>query len=108
MKTLFKICILLFVLVAGFNNAFAQDKMILRAKPDTLLIKVIEVGTDEIRYRLWPVDESMPVMAENKDRIRKIIFANGSLMKFNEDEFSNIENYTQQKKTAIKFDLLGL
>jgi hypothetical protein len=43
-------------------------------------------------------------MVENKDRIKKIVFANGTVMKFAEDEFTNEANYTTQRKIAIKWD----
>lgn len=98
-----------FVLMLGIsiNLVKAQDKMVLRGKPDTLLIKVIELGVDEVRYRVWPVNETMPVMVEKKDRIRKIILSNGTVLKFSEDEFSNAENYATQRKMAIKIDLFS-
>lgn len=104
MKSIIKINILCIALILGIGQASAQDKMILRYKADTLTIKVIEIGTSEIKYRLWPVDENMPLMAESKDKIAKIIFANGTVMKFSVDEFSDASNYAEQRKTAIKLD----
>ncbi|OYU96195.1 MAG: hypothetical protein CFE21_07230 [Bacteroidetes bacterium B1(2017)] len=86
----------------------AQDAMILRGKADTLKIKVIEIGTEEVKYKLWPVDEGMPVMVERKDRINKIIMSNGTVMRFSESEFANASNYTNQRKMAIKMDLFSL
>jgi hypothetical protein len=92
----------------GFSKVtLGQDKMLLRAKPDTLLIKIIEIGSDEVRYKLWPIDSEMPIMVEKKDRIRKIVFANGTVIRFAEDEFSNPENYSTQKKMAIKMDMFS-
>jgi hypothetical protein len=102
-----KIALLLLFTTINICLIKAQDKMVLRGKPDTLLIKVIELGVDDIRYRTWPVDESMPVMVEKKDRIRKIILANGTVMKFAEDEFSNAANYATQRKMAVKIDMFS-
>ncbi|MCF8446947.1 MAG: hypothetical protein K9H61_08120, partial [Bacteroidia bacterium] len=35
------------------------------------------------------------------------VFANGTIIRFAEDEFSNPENYTSQKKMAIKMDMFS-
>jgi hypothetical protein len=101
--------IALLLLFITFNICLtkAQDKMVLRGKPDTLVIKVIEIGVDEIRYRTWPVDEAMPVMVEKKDRIRRVVLSNGTVLKFAEDEFSNAENYATQRKMAFKIDMFS-
>ncbi len=112
MKNIIKINLFCFILIMGSGQLMAQDKMILRYKADTLTIKVFEIGTNEIKYKLWPVDENMPLMAESRDKIKKIIFANGTIMKFSSDEFSDANNYAEQRKTAIKLDpfsiLLGM
>ncbi len=86
------------------NKVVAQDKMIMRHKSDTLLIKVIEIGISEIKYKYWPVSESMPLIVESKDKVRRIIFENGTVMKFAADEFSDETNYSDQRKTALKID----
>jgi hypothetical protein len=92
-----------FILLGAFN-LMAQDQLFLRGKEEAIKVKVIEVGTTEIKYKTWPVVESMPLMVENKDRIRKIILENGTVMKFAEDEFSNAANYATQRKIAVKLD----
>lgn len=100
--------ILFFFFIALFAaNSQAQDKMVLRGSVDTLQVKVIELGVNDIRYKTWPVDDNMPMMVEKKERIKKIIFENGTIMKFAEDEFSNLENYVNQRKMAIKMDMLS-
>lgn len=91
-------------LLINVLNLLAQDQLFLRGKEEAIKVKVIEVGTTEIKYKTWPVVESMPVMVENKDRIRKIILENGTIMKFAEDEFSNAANYATQRKIAVKLD----
>ncbi|MDP1726596.1 MAG: hypothetical protein Q8M15_07410 [Bacteroidota bacterium] len=104
MKTRLKINILLSLLIMSVGQVIAQDKMILRYKADTLYVKVFEIGTSEVKYKLWPVDENMPIMAESRDKIKTIIFANGTKMKFTADEFSDATNYAEQRKTAVKLD----
>jgi hypothetical protein len=93
------------VLLLASNWAIAQDKILLRAKVDTIQCKILEVGVNEIKYKLWPVDENMPIMVEKKDRIRRIIFENGTVLRFSEDEFTNEANYADQRKMAVKVDL---
>jgi hypothetical protein len=99
--------ILMFLL---FSVSFikAQDKMILRGKPDTLSIKVLEIGTDEIKYKLWPVDESLPIMVVEKERVSKLILQNGSIMKFSESDFTDPNFYINQKKMAVKVDMFSI
>lgn len=99
--------IALFICLIGANKLMAQDKMLLRGKADTLQVKIIELGVDDVKYKIWPEDNSMPIMVEKKERIRKIIFANGTVMKFAEDEFSNAQNYASQRKMAVKIDLFS-
>lgn len=91
----------------GIQKSLAQDHILLRGKEDTLHVKILEIGVDEIRYRLWPEDITMPVMVEKKERIRKIILVNGTIIKFSEDEFSNVQNYVTQKKMVVKIDLFS-
>ncbi|MFY8019864.1 MAG: hypothetical protein ACOVP1_01655 [Bacteroidia bacterium] len=99
-----KILFLITILSLFANEAFSQDKMVLRAKKDTLFIKVIEVGTEEIKYKNWPVDESMPMFSESRDRISVIVFQNGNVMKFSDNEFNNKANYADQNTMNIKLD----
>lgn len=94
---------LVFLLVISASLQ-AQDKMVLRGKKDTSYIKVIEVGTDEIKYKQWPIDENMPMFSETRDRILMIIFQNGNVMKFSDNEFNNKANYSDQNTMNIKID----
>jgi len=50
----------------------------------------------------------VPVMVERKDRIRRIILSNGTVMKFAESEFEDATNYENQRKMAIKLDLFSV
>ncbi|OYU96194.1 MAG: hypothetical protein CFE21_07225 [Bacteroidetes bacterium B1(2017)] len=99
--------IALLICLLGTSKLMAQDKMLLRGKADTLQVKIMELGVDDVKYKMWPEDSSMPIMVEKKERIRKIIFANGTVMKFAEDEFSNAQNYASQRKMAVKIDLFS-
>ena len=102
MKT--KLLLIISILAMFANEAFSQDKMVLRGKRDTVYVKVLEVGTDEIKYKTWPVDESMPMFSEVRDRISVIVFQNGNVMKFSDNEFNNKANYADQNPMNIKVD----
>lgn len=105
MKKLILLPLVIFCLLPFIGKA--QDVMILRFKADSLKVKIIEIGTDEIKYKLWPVEESMPIMVENKDRVKRIILANGTVMRFSENEFMNANNYSNQRKMAVKIDMFS-
>jgi hypothetical protein len=100
----FRIILTLVFLLIISASLQAQDKMVLRGKQDTTLIKVIEVGTEEIKYKKWPIDESMPLFSESRDRILVIIFQNGNVMNFSDNEFNNKANYSDQNTMNIKID----
>lgn len=108
MKNLIRLFLLSNVLLLMQQKAISQDRMIVRFKTDTLLIKVIEVGVSEVKYKLWPVSESMPVMVESKEKVRRIIFENGTIMRFAADEFTDATNYSEQRKMVIKFDMIAI
>lgn len=107
MKTCLKLALILIICISSYTSLKAQDAMILRNRLDTVWVKVLEVGTNELRYKNWPVDESMPVMVERKDRIKRVIFANGTVMRFADNEFVNEENYAGQKRMAIKTEMFA-
>ena len=98
------------MLISLANLVKAQDAMILKYKKDTLWVKVFEIGTDEIKYKLWPVDQSMPLMVEEKSKVKYLKLENGTAMRFADDDFSDPNFYVNQKKMAVKiepFAILG-
>ncbi len=107
MKNPIRFFLLSCVLLLMQQKSFSQDRMILRFRTDTLLIKVMEIGVSEVKYKLWPVSESMPVMVESKEKVRRIIFENGTIMRFAADEFTDATNYSEQRKMVIKFDMIA-
>ncbi|MDZ4666847.1 MAG: hypothetical protein SGJ00_03080, partial [bacterium] len=103
-----KLILVIFLLISVIEKSMAQDAMILRFKTDTLFVKVLEIGTDEIKYKLWPVDESMPNMAIEKSKVKKLILQNGTILKFAESDFTDPSNYVNQRKIAIKADMFSI
>lgn len=103
MKSLkFSFAFLLIIFLANLGKA--QDAMILKYKKDTLLIKVFEIGTAEIKYKYWPVDQEMPLMVEEKGNIKWLRLENGTVMRFADDDFSDPNFYVNQKKMTIELE----
>jgi len=86
----------------------SQDQIFLKNDNKIKLAKVIAIGLNDISYKNWPIDEMNPLFYENKKKIRKIIFENGTVLKFVEDEFSDTIIYNRQKRFAIKIDPLAV
>ncbi len=96
---------LLLTLIASFLFATAQDK-IYRQNGKIIEAKVIEVGTGEIRYRDYKNQEGLLFVLET-DRIRKIVFDNGTEKLFM-DDLKDMERYAGQKTKAIKINFLSM
>lgn len=98
--------ILLLCLLAGVGSASAQDK-IYRKNGKTVEGQVMEIGVDEIKYKLWG-QENSPVYVLERDRISKIVYSDGRTEKFNDKlSLTDPERYTGMARRAIKFDFLG-
>ena len=83
---------------------FAQDK-IFRKNGQMVKAKVIEIGTSDIRYKLYNEPES-PIYVLEKDRINKIEYESGKVEKFTPNT-KDPEQYAGQLKKAVKVDFLG-
>ena len=82
----------------------AQDK-IYRKNGQILKVKVIEVGTAEIKYRIFG-DADGPIYVLEKDRIKKIEYANGTTEKLVVN-LKDPEQYADQLNKDIKIDFIG-
>lgn len=100
MKKLFFILLCLFTL----TTARAQDK-IYRKNGQTILTKIIEIGTTDIKYKLFGNAES-PIYVLEKDRINKIQYEDGHIEKFTAD-IRDPEQYIGQASKAIKVDFFA-
>lgn len=72
MKKLFLICLLVIGCLQLLN---AQDQLF-KKDNSKVLVKIVEIGTNEIRYKLFD-NLSGPVYSENKDNVSLIIYENG-------------------------------
>jgi len=99
-----KKCYLLTLLTCVSFLIQAQDK-IYRKNGQVIEAKVLEVGIDEIKYKNADTLNS-PLFVIEKDRLKKIVFADGKIEKFTVDT-RDIESYSDQLRKAIKIDFFG-
>jgi hypothetical protein len=99
-----KVLFLLLCLVGLQTLVQAQD-IITRKNGQTLKVKIVEVGTSEVKYKIFG-DDNSPIYVLELDRISKIKYESGreeSLVK----DVRDMEQYTGQKRRAIKFNFLS-
>jgi hypothetical protein len=95
----------LILMIAGLS-AFSQDTLFYR-NGSSQVVKVMEVGTDEVKYRDWKSPDA-PQFSVPKDDIKRIAFLDGNQLRFEEDMLSVAPNYEAAKKThAIKVNFLS-
>lgn len=104
-----KILFLTLIVLATAGAAIAQgtfelDRIILKTKK-VIEAKVIEVGTEEIKYK-FSADPGAAIFSVKRVDVYKIEFADGHVEKFVED-LENIESYADQKQMAIKMEFLS-
>ena len=61
----------------------AQDTLMTRAG-ETRTVKILEIGLEEIKYRIWGLDDS-PVIVIDKIDVKQIVFSNGEKMTIVQD-----------------------
>jgi hypothetical protein len=82
----------------------AQDK-IYRKNGQVVKAKVLEIGSEEIKYRLADSTETLVYVLE-KDRITKIEFENGRVEQFTLN-LKDPEQYAEQLRHGIKVNFIG-
>ena len=95
---------LLMILLGLAATAQSQDK-IYKKGGEIIEAKITEVGTDEIKYRVFS-DQSGPMYSLDKDRIIKVVYENGRVETYQ----SNLKDpslYEDQAKDAIKVNFLA-
>lgn len=85
----------------------AQDTLMTRGG-EARTVKVLEIGLEEIKYRIWGLDDS-PVIVIDKNDVKYIVFSNGEKMTIVQDEMamSTIQQRAAGKRQAIKVEFLG-
>jgi hypothetical protein len=87
-----------------FSFAHAQDK-IYRNNGKIVEAKILEIGSEEIKYKEFH-NQDGPIYVLETDRIKKIVFENGKVQKF-EDNYKDSERYEGQMSKAVKFNFLS-
>lgn len=100
MKKIFLASIILFFA----TRVSAQDK-IYKLKGNVIEAKVIEIGTDEIKYRLINSSDG-PVYVVEKSLLNRIEFADGRIEKY-QVSYKDPENYDGQLIKGIKLNFLA-
>jgi hypothetical protein len=101
MRKLIFFFISLFVLIISSS---AQDK-IYRKNGEVLKVKVLEVSSSEIKYKIFG-DNDGPVYVLEKDRIKKIEYENGRVEKPTVN-LKDPEQYADQLNKALKINFLS-
>jgi len=98
---------LIFFLLSIFllNASLKAQDRIYRKNGQILKVKVIEVGTSEIKYKVFG-DEDGPIYALERDRIKRIEYANGKTEKMTPD-LKDPEQYAEQLARGVKIDFLA-
>jgi hypothetical protein len=94
----------LIVLILLFSFSYSQDK-IYRNNGKIVEAKILEIGSDEIKYKEFNNPDG-PIYILETDKIKKIVFANGTSQKF-EDNYKDPERYAGQLKNALKLNFLS-
>jgi len=98
------ILLVLILMVAGLMSTHAQDKII-KKDGKVLEVKVIEVGSADVKYR-FSNDDTGPIYTLEKSQIQKIIYQNGREESFKQD-LKNPELYADQTKNALKLNFIA-
>src|SRR4051812_9343791 len=96
--------VFLIVLILLFSFSYSQDK-IYRNNGKIVEAKILEIGSDEIKYKEFNNPDG-PIYILETDKIKKIVFANGTSQKF-EDNYKDPERYAGQLKNALKLNFLS-
>jgi hypothetical protein len=87
-------------------GAQAQDYMTL-TNGETKEVKIIEIGTDEIKFKKWPASIEDPVIGIEKIKVKQIRLASGEVYEFGGDAFDDKMMYANQNKNAVKINFLS-
>ncbi len=87
------------------QTAQAQDK-IHKKSGKILNVKIVEIGVEDIRYRLQDQPEGVIYAVEKAD-VEKVVLENGLVQKFGEEAIDLKEVYAEQRKNVLKFSFLA-
>jgi len=94
----------LIILTLIFSASYCQDK-IYRNNGKIVEAKILEIASDEVRYKEFN-NQDGPIYILETDKIKKIVFANGTSQQFH-DNVKDPERYVGQSNKAIKLNFLS-
>jgi len=99
--------ILFLILLLMCSYLHAQDTLMTRAG-ETRTVKILEIGLEEIKYRIWGLDDS-PVIVIDKIDVKQIVFSNGEKMTIVQDAMavSTMQQQAEGKNQVIKIEFFG-
>ena len=99
------IVLLLFFVCATVAKSQSATDTIFKKNGEVMLVKITEVGIDEIKYKpLYNPNDI--ILAIEKSLVLKIIFSNG-IVQIIEDPQNSPSSYADNRKNAIKFNYLS-
>jgi hypothetical protein len=104
MKKFAKIFGILVAVLLAYSTQ-AQD-VIHKKNGKTIEAKVEEIGTSEIKYRLFNQPDG-PIYVEEKENLLKIVFQDGRTEFYGTARMDDAQMFEGQKKAAIKVSFLG-
>jgi hypothetical protein len=96
--------VFLFIFSLISFTSFSQDK-IYRNNGQVVEAKVIEIGSSEVKYKQYKNLDG-PIYVLETDRIKKIVFENGTVQTF-QDNIKDPERYAGQRSKAIKVNFFS-
>ncbi len=88
------------IVISFFMTSIAQDRII-KKSDEEIPCKGIEIGSDEIRYKLVDPDDEL-IYGISKVDVSKIVLETGDVVTIKQ-EFESMDYYEGQKKSALKF-----
>lgn len=89
------------------NDLNAQDKIHFKKKGKIVEAKILEIGTVEIKYKIWGEEEGGLTYVVEKTTISFIEFESGRTEYFGEALLDHEDNFEGQKRQAIKISWAG-
>lgn len=107
-KMNFSVNVMLIVVFFFFaNDVIAQDKIYKKNQKAPVEAEVIEIGTSEIKYKLYENRADDLIYVLEKSAIKKIEFKNGRVESFGVDRIDMVEVYQGQKRRALKMGFIS-
>ncbi|MBK6938450.1 MAG: hypothetical protein IPH18_17570 [Chitinophagaceae bacterium] len=99
-----RLLLIMFFITLVTTTGRTQDR-IYRQNGKTIEAKVLEVSSSEVKYKEFNNPDG-PVYVLEADRIKKIVFENGTVQTFS-DNLRDSERYSDDRSTAVKLNFLS-